>query len=92
MDAFDIVLMDVQMPVMDGHEATRQVQMIAPKLPIIGLTAHALQEEREKCLASGMVEHVTKPINPEFLMATILKHVGESSLSHTGQNLVGKAI
>ncbi|MDR4518690.1 MAG: ATP-binding protein [Nitrosomonas sp.] len=91
-DAFDIVLMDVQMPVMDGHEATRQVQMIAPKLPIIGLTAHALQEEREKCLASGMVEHVTKPINPEFLMATILKHVGESSLSHTGQNLVGKAI
>ena len=91
-DAFDIVLMDVQMPVMDGYEATRQIQMIAPNLPIIGLTAHALQEEREKCLASGMVEHVTKPINPEFLMAKILRHVGETSLSHTEQNHIGKAI
>ena len=72
--AFDAVLMDVQMPVMDGFEATRRILKIAPALPIIGLTAHALSEERERCLATGMVEHVTKPIDAEVLVAAILRH------------------
>ena len=76
MAAFDAVLMDVQMPVMNGFEATRRVREMAPAMPVIGLTAHALAEEREKCLASGMVEHVSKPIDPDELVAVILRHVG----------------
>ncbi|MEN8177768.1 MAG: ATP-binding protein [Pseudomonadota bacterium] len=73
--SFDLVLMDVQMPVMDGYEATRQIREMAPGLPVIGLTAHALAEERKKCLATGMVEHITKPIDPNSLIAAIRRHV-----------------
>jgi signal transduction histidine kinase/DNA-binding NarL/FixJ family response regulator/HPt (histidine-containing phosphotransfer) domain-containing protein len=73
--AFDAVLMDVQMPVMNGFEATRRLRGIAPDLPVIGLTAHALPEERDKCLAAGMVEHVSKPIDPDVLVTAILRHV-----------------
>lgn len=73
-NCFDVVLMDVQMPRVDGHEATRRILQLVPGLPVIGLTAHALAEEREKCLASGMVDHVTKPIDPEVLVAAVLKH------------------
>jgi PAS domain S-box-containing protein len=72
--AFDAVLMDVQMPVMNGFEATRRVREMAPALPVIGLTAHALAEEREKCLVAGMVEHVSKPIDPDELVAVILRY------------------
>jgi len=70
--AFDLVLMDVQMPLMDGHEATRRIHEIVPALPVIGLTAHALGEERDKCLAAGMVEHITKPIDIDHLVSAIL--------------------
>ncbi|MDP2812064.1 MAG: PAS domain S-box protein, partial [Rhodocyclaceae bacterium] len=69
--AFDVVLMDVQMPVMDGFEATRRIRAIAPALPVVGLTAYALAEEREKCLAAGMADVVTKPINIRVLVAAI---------------------
>jgi len=71
--AFDIVLMDIQMPVMDGYEATRRIRQIAPALPVIGLTAHALAEERDRCLAAGMVEHVTKPVDTNALLAAIYR-------------------
>jgi PAS domain S-box-containing protein len=70
---FDVVLMDVQMPVMDGHEATRRILEIAPGLPVIGLSAHAMAEERDKCLKSGMVDLVTKPIDPGTLFAAVLR-------------------
>ncbi|MEW5769065.1 MAG: PAS domain S-box protein [Pseudomonadota bacterium] len=73
--AFDVVLMDVQMPEMDGYEATRRIHELAPALPVIGLTAHALAEERDKCLAAGMVEHVTKPFDADDLVAAIRRHV-----------------
>ena len=74
--AFDIVLMDIQMPVMNGYEATRQIQGLAPKLPIVGQTAHALAEERAACLEAGMVDHISKPIDPDTLLAMILRHTG----------------
>ena len=71
---FDVVLMDIQMPGMDGYEATRRIRQMTAGLPVIGLTAHALREEREKCLAVGMVDHVTKPVEPETLFKTIKRH------------------
>lgn len=72
--AFDIVLMDIQMPVMDGYEAARLMRKQAPGLPIIGLTAHALAEERQRCLDAGMLERVTKPIDLDVLVEVIARH------------------
>ncbi len=76
--AFDLVLMDVKMPVMDGLEATRRIRA-QPKwktLPIIALTANAVQDELDKCSAVGMDAYVTKPIDTEELFATMLKVIG----------------
>ena len=81
---FDVVLMDVQMPGMDGFEATRGIRLIAPALPVVGLTAYALAEEREKCLASGMVDVVTKPINLKVLVAAIRRQVHTGRLNSSG--------
>ncbi|MBP5986460.1 MAG: PAS domain S-box protein [Azonexus sp.] len=72
--AFDFVLMDIQMPEMDGYEATRQIKAIAPDLPIIAQTAHAFNEEREKCLAAGMIGHLAKPIDPQALLELVREH------------------
>jgi len=82
--AFDAVLMDVQMPVMNGFDAARHLVKLAPGLPIIGLTAHALAEERENCLAAGMVDHVAKPIDTDALIAAILRHVRPTETPRTG--------
>ena len=73
--AFDVVLMDVQMPVMDGLEATRRIAAIAPGLPVIGFTAHVMTEERERCLSAGMVDVVTKPVDMDRLVAAIQLHM-----------------
>jgi signal transduction histidine kinase/CheY-like chemotaxis protein len=73
-EAFDLVLMDVQMPEMDGLEATRRLRVLAPELPIIGQTAHALNEELEKCLQVGMTDTLTKPIDHEQLVEIVLSH------------------
>ena len=72
---FDLVLMDLQMPVMDGYEATRKILEMAPEMPVIALTAHAFKEEREKCLAVGMLDHITKPIEPDILISAIRHHI-----------------
>ena len=65
-DYFGLVFMDVQMPEMDGHEATEKIRHDArfANLPIIAMTAHAMVEERNRCLDSGMNDHISKPINP----------------------------
>jgi PAS domain S-box-containing protein len=74
-DAFDVVLMDLQMPLMDGFEATRRLKELAPKLPVIALTAHAFAEQSEKSRAAGMVEHLSKPIDLEVLVAAIRRQI-----------------
>jgi CheY-like chemotaxis protein/HPt (histidine-containing phosphotransfer) domain-containing protein len=70
---FDVVLMDLQMPEMDGYTATRLLRQDPrfEKLPIIAMTAHALVEERQRCLEAGMNDHVTKPIEPDALFAAL---------------------
>lgn len=70
-EAFDLILMDVQMPVMDGYEATRRCLELAPSLPIVGQTAHAFAEERQRCEQVGMRGFVTKPLDPDELVAVI---------------------
>jgi PAS domain S-box-containing protein len=70
-DAYDVLLTDIQMPELDGYETARRSRVLAPRLPVIGVTARAMAEERERCLAAGMVGHVAKPVDPERLVAII---------------------
>src|SRR5262249_9116922 len=74
-DNFDLVLMDVQMPEMDGFTATgairKQEQRTGLHLPIIAMTAHAMKGDRERCLAAGMDGYISKPINGADLSKTI---------------------
>lgn len=70
---FDAVLMDVQMPEMDGLEASRRIRehVGAERLPIIAMTAHAMAHERQRCLDAGMDDHIAKPVDPIVLAATL---------------------
>jgi two-component system sensor histidine kinase/response regulator len=74
---YDIVLMDMQMPVMDGITATREIRKIGrlARLPIIAMTANAMEQDRRKCLEAGMNGHVAKPIDPDELWSALLRFV-----------------
>ncbi len=76
---FDVVLMDVQMPVMSGHEATRIIRKHhdAEDLPIIALTAAALVSERDEALAAGMNDFLTKPIDAPRLRQVLVQLIGQ---------------
>ena len=76
-DSMDALLMDLQMPIMDGYEATRRVRALAHMgdVPIIAMTAHASNEERQRCLDAGMNDHVSKPIDPNGLLATLARWI-----------------
>ena len=81
---YDAVLMDVQMPTMDGLEAARIIRkdLGLETLPIIALTAHALDGDRKRCLAVGMNDYISKPIDPEKLFRTLRRWVGDDPNRH----------
>jgi two-component system sensor histidine kinase/response regulator len=97
---FDLILMDIQMPEMDGFEATREIRKIETgdsqqsstiddqspthRIPIIAMTAHAMAGDRERCLDAGMDDYVSKPIRPEALFS-VIKKVAQGSRGEKGQ-------
>jgi CheY-like chemotaxis protein len=78
--AYDLILMDMQMPVMDGLEATRRIRAMRndyfKKVPIVAMTANAFEEDRKAALDAGMNEHVAKPIDVEKLKKVLRKFLG----------------
>jgi CheY-like chemotaxis protein len=100
-DSFDVILIDVQMPVIDGFQATAAIRdrelQSKQRIPIVALTAHALQGDRERCLAAGMDEYLTKPLRFEHLQAMLEKIqpawvpptviLENSSASNSGENV-----
>lgn len=73
-----LVLMDVQLPEMDGLDATKQIKSFRPELPIIAVTAHALNDDRKRCLKAGCNDYITKPVEGEVLKNAIHKQLQES--------------
>jgi signal transduction histidine kinase/CheY-like chemotaxis protein len=72
--SFDLILMDLQMPEMDGYEATKTLRTGGYTGPIVALTAHAMKDERSKCLENGFDEHLSKPINYKILLSTLERY------------------
>lgn len=70
-DNYDVLLMDLQMPIMDGYEATALLRQKGYGAPIVALTAHAMIEERNRCLASGFDDHISKPVDRRLLIERI---------------------
>ena len=86
---YDLVLMDVQMPEMDGYQATARIRELEKagrgdrRVPIIAMTAHAMKGDRQKCLASGMDDYLSKPIDPQIMLAKIEKWLAAQENSKT---------
>lgn len=74
--SFDVVIMDIQMPIMDGHEATRKLRRSHYLKPVLALTAHAMIEEKKKCIESGFTDFLSKPIQKRQLIDILSQYVG----------------
>jgi PAS domain S-box-containing protein len=88
---YDLVLMDVQMPEMDGLQATAQIRnpksaVINHDIPVIAMTAHAMKGDRERCLEAGMNDYTTKPIDPKELLKTLTKWIDTGKAGQTAEN------
>lgn len=76
---FDVILMDIQMPVMNGYEATRQIKKLGLTIPVIALTACAMKGDDQKCFAAGCSDYLTKPIDRKKLVETLAKYIPEQT-------------
>jgi signal transduction histidine kinase/CheY-like chemotaxis protein len=76
---FDLIFLDIQMPHLDGYDAAKAIrqQLNITQTPIIAITAHALETERQKCLAAGMNDHISKPIEPKLLSELLIEYLGQ---------------
>lgn len=72
-DDYDLVLMDIQMPVLDGYQAVKRLREKGYNRPVVALTAHAMAEDRQRCMAAGFNEYLSKPISPSSLMETVVR-------------------
>jgi len=88
---YDLVLMDMQMPVMDGIDATRVIRsdLRFKTLPIIAMTANAMAADRDRCLDAGMNDHIAKPIDPDQLFNVLLRWTGRSKAEETMEQSLG---
>ncbi|MEQ8163850.1 MAG: response regulator, partial [Smithellaceae bacterium] len=91
--AYDMVLMDIQMPELDGYEATRIIRSDArfQGLPIIAMTAHAMVKDKQRILAAGMKDHITKPIDPDRMFKTMEKYYSKNKAAAAPKRGVVKA-
>ncbi len=72
----DLILMDMSLPVMDGYEATRSIRGVFPSVPIIGLSAHAMQGDAERAISAGCTDYVTKPVDEVLLLRKLKSILG----------------
>ena len=77
-DVPDLILMDISLPVMDGYEATRNIRKTFQSLPIIGLSAHAMQGDAEKAKAAGLTDYLTKPLDEDLLLKKVNEYLGST--------------
>jgi len=74
-DKINLILMDIQLPIMDGWEATKEILKIDDKLPIIAQTAYAMKKQKDKCFESGCIGYLSKPYDNEQLIDLISQHI-----------------
>jgi len=84
-EPFDLLLSDMQMPEMDGYTLARTLRKRASRIPIVALTAHAMNEDREKCLQAGCNDYSSKPIDKAQLLATCAKWIPQSRAHHAAK-------
>ena len=75
-DKIDLVLMDIRMPKLNGYDATRQIKMLKPNLPVISITAYAMSEDETKSLDAGCDMYISKPIRPSNLLTMLNELIG----------------